>query len=564
MVTGLELRITQNSQSVVQNTSSVTVGLVIRWNGGSYNATGNAPGTLTVDGRAYDFKAVFNTGRRTSGSETIFETTLEIPHEQDGKKTLLCAGQFDTQTMAGTVYASESLTLTPIPRASRVAATSAPIGQSILIAVTRYSGSFTHSLSYRFGGEAGWVGAGGEASETEVRHSAGSVAFTLPEAFYSQIPDRKSAAGTITCHTYAGSEKMGETTAAFTAYAGEETCCPVITGTVRDENPATLALTGDDSVLVRGCSDAKCTVTAQARNGATLTETTVNGLPITDTLTIGGAETECFTFRATDSRGYTAAFQPEGLTLVPYIKLTCNPTARRTDPTSGNALLTVQGAYFGGSFGREENTLTLSYRVGEGDFTPVTPQLEQDRYRAEVPLSGLDYTRSHTLQVRAEDRLSRVEKTLTVHKGIPVFDWGEQDFAFHVPVSFQGGVGNLGQLLYPVGYIYLSVAETSPEALFGGTWQRLKDRFLLAAGDEYAPGQTGGEAAHTLTEAELPAHSHYAYGWAEVNDGSGGYRVLGANYESGGADDHTRTAGSGKAHNNLPPYLAVYAWQRTA
>ena len=62
--------------------------------------------------------------------------------------------------------------------------------------------------------------------------------------------------------------------------------------------------------------------------------------------------------------------------------------------------------------------------------------------------------------------------------------------------------------VWPVGSIYMSVNSTNPGTLFGGTWQRLKDRFLLGAGDTYAAGSQGGEATHTLTIDEMPAHSH--------------------------------------------------------
>ena len=62
--------------------------------------------------------------------------------------------------------------------------------------------------------------------------------------------------------------------------------------------------------------------------------------------------------------------------------------------------------------------------------------------------------------------------------------------------------------VWPVGSLYLSAADSDPGVLFGGTWQRVKDRFLLAAGDVYEPGETGGEAQHTLTKAEMPAHTH--------------------------------------------------------
>ena len=63
--------------------------------------------------------------------------------------------------------------------------------------------------------------------------------------------------------------------------------------------------------------------------------------------------------------------------------------------------------------------------------------------------------------------------------------------------------------VYPVGSIYLSINGVNPANLFGfGTWEQIKDRFLLAAGDTYQAGSIGGEAEHTLTELEMPAHDH--------------------------------------------------------
>lgn len=61
---------------------------------------------------------------------------------------------------------------------------------------------------------------------------------------------------------------------------------------------------------------------------------------------------------------------------------------------------------------------------------------------------------------------------------------------------------------HPVGSLYLSSSPTDPATLFGGTWTRIKDRFVLAAGDAYANGATGGSATVKLTKSNLPAHSH--------------------------------------------------------
>ena len=63
-------------------------------------------------------------------------------------------------------------------------------------------------------------------------------------------------------------------------------------------------------------------------------------------------------------------------------------------------------------------------------------------------------------------------------------------------------------IVYPVGSIYWSSNNTNPGTLFGGTWTQIKDRFILAAGDYYSNGATGGAATVTLTVSNMPSHSH--------------------------------------------------------
>ena len=63
-------------------------------------------------------------------------------------------------------------------------------------------------------------------------------------------------------------------------------------------------------------------------------------------------------------------------------------------------------------------------------------------------------------------------------------------------------------LIYPVGSIYWSSNNTNPGTLFGGTWTQIKDKFILAAGDSYTNGATGGAATVTLTVSNMPSHTH--------------------------------------------------------
>lgn len=128
-----------------------------------------------------------------------------------------------------------------------------------------------------------------------------------------------------------------------------------------------------------------------------------------------------------------------------------------------------------------------------------------------------------------------------------------------------GGGGGVSLLAaWPVGSIYMSVNSTSPATLFGGTWTQLENRFLLGAGSSYTAGDTGGEATHTLTVNEMPSHSHgiqdsyhagTQYGWANLQP-SGAHVAW--------STSNTYDTGGGAAHNNMPPYLVVYMWQRTA
>ena len=116
----------------------------------------------------------------------------------------------------------------------------------------------------------------------------------------------------------------------------------------------------------------------------------------------------------------------------------------------------------------------------------------------------------------------------------------------------------------------MSVNSASPDTLFGGTWEQIQGKFLLGMSSSYPAGSQGGEATHTLTNSEIPSHSHVAlYGLdGAVDDFLGGSSAdYGVRPGSGTATNYaykTSSTGGGTAHNNMPPYLAVYIWKRTA
>ena len=119
---------------------------------------------------------------------------------------------------------------------------------------------------------------------------------------------------------------------------------------------------------------------------------------------------------------------------------------------------------------------------------------------------------------------------------------------------------------YPVGSIFLSINNINPSTFFGGTWEQIKDRFLLCAGSTYKAGNTGGEATHKLTVDEIPSHSHYIKSYRGGAQWAVGFLWSRAASDSGNSEggqaNYTNDTGGSKAHNNMPPYLVVYAWKR--
>ena len=149
--------------------------------------------------------------------------------------------------------------------------------------------------------------------------------------------------------------------------------------------------------------------------------------------------------------------------------------------------------------------------------------------------------------------------------------------------------------IYPVGAIYISVSSTSPATLFGGTWEQISGRFLIGAGAAEAnttdywgtlgasdvncsAGEMGGEAWHTLITSEMPSHGKHLLtsnsSILSTGNAKGAYLGTMKSYGSTGRGWDSPSGGEyypsgqyvggGAAHNNMPPYLAVYMWKRTA
>ena len=140
---------------------------------------------------------------------------------------------------------------------------------------------------------------------------------------------------------------------------------------------------------------------------------------------------------------------------------------------------------------------------------------------------------------------------------------------------------------FPIGAIYMSIDSRNPSVIFGGTWEQIKDKFIMCAGDSYKAGSTGGSSSHyhstgncTLSVDQIPSHRHQGIynadgtverwgGWGETSTHTG---TLYEHGENQWEHLYTGYTGGTKAHNhgntgsssNIPPYIAIYVWKRVA
>jgi microcystin-dependent protein len=157
--------------------------------------------------------------------------------------------------------------------------------------------------------------------------------------------------------------------------------------------------------------------------------------------------------------------------------------------------------------------------------------------------------------------------------------------------NYEQVLNGLFDKIYPVGCLYWSSNPTNPSQLFGGTWTQITGKFIYAADTNHSVNTTGGEEVHTLTVNETPAHTH-TRGTMNITGGTGMHVTRNGanagegafywgNHTCGGLTGNaqsygqmfdasrtwtgaTSSVGGSAAHNNMPPYLVKYCWERTA
>ena len=455
MAVSQSLTLTQISQNVAANTSQVRVVWRSVQSGGSFNNyQKKAKWWLRVNGGGWMEYAVYYT-LPSNTDQTIVDTVVTVSHDQNGKCKVDAYTEMDTGISAGVVIQEKSLTLTDIPRYSTIAATDAPIEGVCTISITKADKNFRHSLRYSLTGSAPWtyLDATGAPADREVIFTETALSFPVPYSFYFAIPGKTKGQCTLELWTYLpdGTYLTQPQQAVFTFQADREKAAPQIAFTLQDINPATLALTGDPETLVRYMSHGQLHIEGDFCPGAYMDRAAVLYMDKwyygTEHLFTGVA-TNYFKLWMQDSRGFETYAEHTRETFIPYIMLTNQTTAKRQSPTGSLVDLTITGGYFDGSFGAADNHLQVRYKIADYEhqledapWQTLTPTVENGTFRAQITLEDIPYTKSCYVQTQVADALNNVSQTVKIGKGLPVFDWGEEDFRFHVPVIFTASDG---------------------------------------------------------------------------------------------------------------------------
>lgn len=575
------------TQSVASNYTDVSWSLkLIATSDGYIDSSAPKSWEVWVNGNKYTGENTI--GVNSNSTKTLASGSTRIKHNADGTKTFNYSfkQQFDINFNGwiGDVSGQGSGTLERISRASQPSCITWPehtqnvgsFGDTISIHMNRASSDLTHTVRYQFGSTSGTIATGVTTGTT----------WTIPKSLMNLIPNSLSGSGTIYADTYAGETLIGTKWCGFTATVPTSSdCYPTAKLTLEDT-------AGWDEVYgspVQGLSKIKITVTpglaysspiaayTLSADGASYTGATAT----TGALKAAGDSPVTATVKDKRGRSGSASYtmKVQAYTLPNVSKLTvhrCN--ADGTENEQGEYIRAVFSATITALGNKNTATYKLRYKkTTDAVFTEVMLTDIANTYTItdKAYIFEADSNSSYDVEVEAKDRHGTSTRSTSASTAFTLLNWGADGTSMGVgkvaekantlqialDVEFLGKVkGSIFDAIYPVGSIYIAYNHTDPSTLFGGTWERIANRFLWGCDEDGDIGVVGGEKTHTLTANEMPKHNH---GGTYTNAGTARTHAwLSSGGSSMGYD--TVEAGGGEAHNNMPPYIHVSIWRRTA
>jgi hypothetical protein len=581
----LQFSWTEKSQSVANNTTTI-----------SWSLKGAGTGEVQWY-KAGNFKVViagetvFSSATRITlyNGTVVASGTYTFKHNADGTKSFSASAEGAIYTTAVNCTGSGNFTLDTIARASQPSCVTYPnhtqnvgqFGDTISIHMNRQSSAFTHTVRYQFGSKSGTIATGVTTGTT----------WAIPMSLMDLMPAATYGSGTIYVDTYNGSTLIGTKYCGFTA---------TVPASVKPSCSFTLEdTTGVDDIYgspVKGLSKIKVTVTAQEANSSPIASCTISingakysGLTATSgVLSASGASKVTTTVK--DKRGRTGSASYD-MSVQNYTAPAVTAlTAKRCNQ---DGTLNKRGAYIKVTFSASVSSMnsknTAAYRVkykksSDTAYTTTAIAALANKYSVSnhTYIFAANLGSSYDVTVEAIDRHYTAQKSTKASTAVSILSWrgfktsnGKEDglgigkvpekpnvLQIGWDTEFSGKVsGTIFDAIYPVGSIYLAYNHTNPGTLFPGTtWVRIYGAFPWFTDGNGQIGMTGGERTVTLTADQIPSHNH---GGTYTNAGTARTHAWLASGGSAMGYDTVNTGG-GEAHNNMPPYIQISAWRRTA
>lgn len=476
------ITVKENSQSVSNNTTNVTVSVRFWRTNTGYVSYGTGKVYCRINGTLYS-EDVTPYDEITENGITLFTKTLNIKHNADGTKTLSTSAWIDHEVVTSKEQ-SFSVKLTTIARASTpsvnaksTSVSSVTIGDKITIYSNRASTSFTHTAKWKWDGRSGTIGT----------NIGASTIWTIPSSFVDDIPNASYGTLTIELETFSGGKSIGTKSTSVKAYVpnslvprvGELVFTPVTSNTTVESW----------GVLLQGFSKVKITADVETQNGATVKTYSVTGggytgntKEYTTGLLNKSGEIE-FTYKVTDTRGFSAS-NKGSVTVEPYsqpliLDVTCYRSNEAGEKAGDGQYVFVRcRPQFASCNNR--NTAQLVTRVSglQGSIEIDRRDIENNVAIQFVSDGGLSASGSYTIALEVTDLLGQTARYSTI--------FPTDNVTIHAYPSEVGGIKFGGYMQsdeegyfiseYPAVFkkgIYSKVGTVSPiieEAGTSGIW----------------------------------------------------------------------------------------------
>lgn len=578
----------------------------------------------------FDMRSVTSYYPASGSTQTIFTKTKTVACNEDGSiSPVALYGYYDASgTTVGVIEGTYSLSLPTQARAATLLTfPEFNIGDEIRATVLNPGGFAMIST----------LKVGEVTIKTTIPYGGTNIIFALTEEeknlLYQNCPEN-SVQVTLYVDTYDAEDvKIGDTDDMNTIAHVVNSNPIFLDFSYQDINDNTYALTNDRSIIVAGQSNIKTTISlankATAQNYASMNGylTTIGlkqaSAPWSDSaaveMTINAVENPIIYVTAIDSRGNQTTAPSKTATIINYrTPVITQASILRENDVDALTRISISGSIWSGNFGVAVNALKnnqITYRYKESvdgavwsSQIPIDITLNPDgtfslsnfAIAGDLGGSGFNIDKSFDFEITVEDELAvYIYTDLELPPGTTGIYGQKNDDATYSfgfgkiptagrsidaagPIYANDGEecltsSSLNMLtFYPIGSVYMtSNADFDPNTAWGGTWSKIEGKMLIGADKTYKNGSTGGEATHTLSVAETPAHAHRFMGangisWSAnaLNIEGSAYSsypgvVKGVGYTSSGYI-YLENTGGGSAHNNLPPYRAVIIWERTA